>query len=102
MVEKLYNADADQYIFIDEGNAENLIELEKVDAENCDILIDAMESGDFESQVEIIIGATNKYAAVIIKGKDGGEDFHVVRADFSDFDIAEKVKAFLIASYIDE
>ena len=30
MVEKLYNEDADRYIFIDEDNAENLIELEKM------------------------------------------------------------------------
>ena len=45
MVEKRYNEDADRYIFIDEDNAENLIELEKWDAENCGVLIDAMEGG---------------------------------------------------------
>ena len=102
MVEKLYNEDADRYIFIDEDNAENLIELEKWDAENCGVLIDAMESGNFEKEVEIIIGKSHKRASIIIKGNDEGGASHVVRAVFSDADIAVEVKEFLIASYIDE
>ena len=102
MVEKLYNEDADRYIFIDEDNAENLIELEKRDAENCGVLIDAMEGGNFEKQVEFIIGKNHQYAAIILKGKDEEGEPHTVMADFSDDDVAAEVKEFLIAVYIEE
>ena len=102
MVEKLYNEDADRYIFIDEDNAENPIELEKWDAENCGVLIDAMEGGNFEKEVEFIIGKSHKRAAIILKGKDEEGEPHTVKADFSDDDVAVEVKEFLIASYIDE
>ena len=102
MVECLYNEDADRYIFIDEDNAENLIEVDKHAAEGCDVLVEAMEGGNFEKELEFIIGKSHKRASIIIKGKDEDGASHVVRAVFSDFDIAVEVKEFLIASYIDE
>ena len=102
MVEKLYNEDADRYIFIDEDNAENLIEVDKHDAEGCDVLVEAMESGNFEKEVEFIIGKNHQYAAIILKGKDEEGEPHTVMADFSDDDVAAEVKEFLIAVYIEE